>query len=108
MYGGEIRLENHSAQQRRFCITKRELDASAIKEVCAGSRPIPWKFSEGRIGFEVELAAGQSTTIGITFHDYSEAVRCQENLGYKLKTMLRRHLSKLRDNYVVTRRTWLP
>jgi hypothetical protein len=105
MYGSELRLENRSEQQRRFCITKRELDASAVKEVCDGSRPIPWTFSEGRIGFEIELSTAESTTVSVTFHDYPGTVQCQENIGYKLKTMLRRYLSEVRDNYVVTRRT---
>lgn len=108
MYGSELRLENRSEQQRRFCITKRELDASAVKEVYDGSRPIPWTFSEGRICFEIKLAAGRSTTIGITFHDYSGAVRCQENLSYKLKTMLRRYLSETRDNYVAAKQNLFP
>jgi len=105
MYGSELRLENRSEQQRRFCITKREPDVSAIKEVRAGVRPIPWTFSEGRIGFEVELAAAEITMVSVTFHDYPGTVQCQENIGYKLKTMLRRYLSEVRDNYVVTRRT---
>ena len=104
MYGSELRLENRSEQQRRFCITKHELDASAVKEVRDGSRPIPWKFLEDRIGFEIELAAAESTTVSVTFHDYPGTTRCQDNVQYKLKTMLRRYLSEVRDNYVVTRR----
>jgi hypothetical protein len=108
MYGSELRLENRSEQQRRFCIAKRELDVSAVKEIRAGSRPIPWKFLEGRIDFEIELPAAESTTVSVTFHDYPGTVRCQDNIQYKLKTMLRRYLSEVRDNYVVARRTWLP
>jgi hypothetical protein len=105
MYGSELRLENRSEHRRRFCITKRELDTSAVKEVRAGTRPIPWTLSEGRIGFEIELAVAESTTVSVTFHDFPGTVQCQENIGYKLKTMLRRYLSEVRDNYVVTRRT---
>ena len=108
MYGSELRLENRSEQLKRFCITKRELDASAVKEIRAGSRPIPWKFSEDRICFEIELPAAESTTVSVIFHDYPGTVRCEENIRYKLKTMLRRYLSEVRDNYVVKRRTWLP
>ena len=105
MYGSELRLENRYEQQRRFCITKRELDASAVKEIRAGFGQIPWNFSEGRIGFELELAAGHSTLVSITFHDYPGNVRYRENIGYELKAMLRRYLSEVRDNYVMTRRT---
>lgn len=81
MYGSELRLENRSEQQRRFCITKRELDASAVMEIRAGSRPIPWTCSEGRIGFEIELAAAESTTVSVTFHDFPGTVRCQKKSG---------------------------
>ena len=105
MYGSELHLENRSEQVKRFCITKREVDASAVKEIRSGSRPIPWKFSDGRIGFEIELSPAESTTVSVTFRDYPGIVRCQDNIGYKLKTMLRRYLSEVRDNYVVTRRT---
>ena len=52
----------------------------------------------------VTLAAAESTTVSVTFHDYPGTTRCQDNVQYKLKTMLRRYLSEVRDNYVVTRR----
>jgi hypothetical protein len=100
MYGSEMRVENHSEQQRRFSITKRESDISAVKEILVGSRKLPWTFADGRIGFDFELAGGQSTTVRIIFHDYSGDMRCGEHAGYKLKTMLRRYLSEARDNYV--------
>jgi len=83
------------------------LDASAVKRVLADSREIPWNFLDGRIHFEIELDAGQRTIVGITFHDYPAEVCYQEKTGYKLKVMLRRYLSEVRDNYVMTRRTGL-
>jgi hypothetical protein len=106
MYGSELRLENRSGQLRRFCIRKRELDASAIKEVRNGSRPIPWTVSEGRINCEIELPAGDSSTICIIFHGYPGGARCQETVQHKMKTMLRRYLSEVRDNYLLPRRIW--
>jgi hypothetical protein len=104
MYGSELRLYNRSDQRRRYLISKREFDASTVKGVCADSREVPWKFLNGKIHFEVELASGGSTSVGITFHD-SPAVRYREKIGYKLKVRLRRYLSEVRDNYVMTRRT---
>lgn len=100
MYGSEVRVENHFEQERQFLITKRELDISTIKEICVGSRNIPWTFADGRIGFHLDLAGGQAVTVRIIFHDYSGDIRCEEHVGYKLKTMLRRYLCEVRDTYV--------
>ena len=108
MYGTELRVENRSERQTRYFITKRESDASAVKEIRASSREIPWNFSHGRIHFDIGLAPGQSTMVGITFHDYPAEVCYREKTEYKLKVMLRRYLSEVRDNYVMTRRLWLP
>jgi hypothetical protein len=101
MYGTELRVGNRSGQPGRFLIGRRESDPSAIKEVSAGARPIEWKFSEDRITFEVELTAGQSQTVAVTFHDLSENGRSSEHVSYKVRTMLRRYLSEVRDNYVM-------
>ena len=108
MYGGELCLENHSEQRKRFRITKRESNPSAVKGIEVGSRQIRWTYSEWRIDFAIELAAGQSTTVGITFHDSFANVKGRDDVGYKVKAMLRRYLSEMRDNYIVTRRTGLP
>jgi hypothetical protein len=76
----------------------------SVKEVRTDSREVPWNFLDGRIHFEIELAAGQSTMAGMTFHDYPPEVCYREKTGYKLKVMLRRYLSEVRDNYVIARR----
>jgi hypothetical protein len=104
MYGSKLRLENRSERRRRYLVSKRESDASGVKAVRTESQEIPWNFLNGRIHFQVELAAGQSTMVGITFHDYPTEVCYRENTGYKLKVMLRRYLSEVRDRYVITRR----
>lgn len=101
MYGSEVRVENHSEQQRRFSIAKQESDGLAVKEIRVGSREIPWTFADGRISFDLELGGGQSTTVRIISHDYCGDMQCGENVGYKLKTMLRRYLSEVRDTYAM-------
>jgi hypothetical protein len=103
MYGSNLRLENRSERQRRYIVSKREPEALAVKEVRTDSREISWNFVDGRIHFEIELAAGQSTIVSITFHDYPSDVCYREKTGYKLKVMLRRYLSEVRDSYVTTR-----
>lgn len=101
MYGTELRIENRSAQKKRFLISRREPDPSGIKEIRAGSREIAWNSGEGGIGFEIELHPGERRTIEIKFHDLNGNGQSGENLSYKAKTMFRRYLSELRDNYVV-------
>jgi hypothetical protein len=100
MYGTEVRLENRLGQRKRFSITRRESDPSAIKEVRAESQPLAWKVSEGRIGFEIELNPGESRTIDVRFHDLPTNGQHAESASSRLKTMVRRYLSEVRDNYV--------
>jgi hypothetical protein len=96
-----LRVKNRSHRRKRFAVRRRESDPSAIKEIRAGSDQIAWNSSQGRIAFEIELSPGESRTIGITFHDLSGNGRSRENIGYKIKTLLRRYLSEARDNYIV-------
>jgi hypothetical protein len=104
MYGAALRIENRSAQRKRFVIRRREPDPAGIKEVRAGSREIAWNSVEDGIGFEIELNPGENRTIEIKFHDLAGKACNGDNLPYKLKTMLRRYLCELRDNYVTPMR----
>jgi hypothetical protein len=101
MYGTELRVKNRSDQRKRFIIRRRESEPSAVKEIRAESDQIVWNFSEGRIAFEIELQPGESSTVSVEFHDLSGNGQYRENVGYKVKTLLRRYLSEARDNYVV-------
>jgi hypothetical protein len=101
MYGTELRIENRSAQPKRFVIRRSESDPSAIQDVRAESRSVQWTFSDSHIQIEMELDPGESTTISLKFHPFPDAARVTEKFGYKLKTMLRRYLCEVRDNYVV-------
>ena len=58
--------------------------------------------------FEVELAAGESTLVRVTFTPREEKVHLRRNLSYEVRTTLRRYVCELRDNYVVTDRVKLP
>jgi hypothetical protein len=107
MYGAELEVQNRSEKRKRLIITRRESDPSVIKEIRDQSDQIAWHFSEGRIAFEVELNPGESRTVGITFHDFSGNGQYRENVGYRVKTLLRRYLSEARDNYVVTTKSRL-
>jgi len=61
-----------------------------------------WNFHNGRIDFEVEGDPGENRIIAIKFRDLDGNEQCAETASYKAKTMLRRYLCELRDNYVTT------
>jgi hypothetical protein len=102
MYGGELRIENRSERRKRYLIRRRESEPSGIKEVRVGSEEMVWNCRNGHIDFEVELDPGENRIIAIKFHDLDGNGQCEETASYKAKTMLRRYLCELRDNYVTT------
>ena len=107
MYGTELRVRNRFAQAKRFLIRRRECKPSAVREVRDGSGPIAWNSVEGCIDFEIELNAGENRMIHITFHELAGNGRNGDNLPYRFKTMLRRYLCEVRDNYIMTTKTRL-
>jgi len=68
------------------------------------SRPIEWTAAQGRISFQLELAAGEGTEIDLAFHSLGDDGRHREKTSYVAKAIVRRYLSEIRDNYVVTRK----
>ncbi|HEY4270916.1 MAG TPA: hypothetical protein VGM65_02850 [Candidatus Udaeobacter sp.] len=102
MYGTELRIKNRSGQSKRFLIRRRECEPSAIQRICTDAQEITWRRSNGRIDFEIELNPGENQVIKIKFHDLAGKERKGDNLPYRLKTMLRRYLCEMRDNYLAT------
>jgi hypothetical protein len=102
MYGTELRIENRSDQPKHFVIRRRECEPSAIWRICMGSQKIAWKPVNGRIDFKIVLNPGENQVIKIRFHDLAGDGCNGDNLPYRLKTMLRRYLCEVRDNYVTT------
>jgi hypothetical protein len=101
MYGTELRIENLSGQSKRFLIRRRESEPSAIQRIGTDGQEIAWRQTNGRIDFEIELNPGENQVIKIKFHDLTGKERTGDSLPYRLKTMLRRYLCEIRDNYVV-------
>jgi hypothetical protein len=100
MYGKELRIENLSDRTKQFLIRRRESNSSSINDIFAGGRHVAWNCSDDRIQFEVELKAGENVPIRLHLHELSEIRVRVENLNDKARTMLRRYLCELRDNYV--------
>lgn len=107
MYGTELRIENRSDQPKHFIIRRRECEPSAIQRICTGSQEITWGFGNGCIDFEIELNPGESQVIRIRFQELAGELCNGDNLPYRLKTMLRRYLCEVRDNYVTTTKSRL-
>jgi hypothetical protein len=104
MYGTELRIENRSDQPKRFSIRRRECEPSAIHQICMNAQKIPWRQTNGHIDFEIDLSPGENRVIKIQFRELSEKGRNGDNLLYRSKTMLRRYLCEMRDNYVAPMR----
>jgi hypothetical protein len=104
MYATELRLENRSKQPKHFLIKRRECEPSAIREICDGSGPIAWNSLNRQINFEIELSSGESTMVGIRFHELAGNGSNGDSLPFRFKTMLRRYLCEVRDNYITTGR----
>jgi len=100
MYGKELRVENLSDRTKQFLIRRRESNPSLINEVLAGGRRTAWNCSDDRIRFQVEVKAGENVTIRLHLHELDEIKEGVENLNDRARTMLRRYLCELRDNYV--------
>jgi hypothetical protein len=107
MYGTELRVRNRFAQRKRFFVRRRECKPSAVREVRDESGPIAWNFGNGHINFETELDSDQSKVVGIKFHELAGSGRNGDNLPCRFKTMLRRYLCEMRDNYITPARFWL-
>ena len=101
MYGTELRIENRADQPKRFLIRRRECEPSAIQQIGTDAQEIAWREVNGRINFEIDLNPSESRVIKIKFHDFVGKERNGDNLPYRFKTMLRRYLCEMRDNYVV-------
>jgi hypothetical protein len=104
MYAAQLQLENGSHQRKRYLIRRRESELSSIKEIRAGSRNVAWSSTEGWVVLEIELNPGENTTISMGFHDLTGNGRHADTISYRTKTMLRRYLCEIRDNYVTPAR----
>jgi hypothetical protein len=100
MYGTELRIENPSGHPKRFLIRRRECEPSTIQRICTDAQEIAWKQVDECINFEIDLIPSESRVIKIKFHDFVGKERNEDNLPYRFKTMLRRYLCEMRDNYV--------
>ena len=99
MYASELTVENPSGEAKHFVVRRRESDPSLIKSIRIGAQPIPSNISEGNIIFEIELQPRNSATVRVQFHDLHQSQASKRDLLYEIRTLLRRRLCEVRDNY---------
>ena len=63
-----------------------------------------WNSANDGIDFEVELEPSENKVVEIRFEEFFGNGRYPDTLSYRAKTMLRRYLCELRDNYVMPAR----
>jgi hypothetical protein len=100
MYGKELHLENLSNGTQRYLVRRREADRSIIDETVIGNRAVSWEQDGDRIQFGIELHAGEAATVQLRYREQGDVIKTAENLNDKARTMLRRYLCELRDNYL--------
>jgi len=107
MYGADLTLENDMNRARRIVVFRRESDPATIRRVMGGSQELAWNHASGQIQFQVEIAPGQAKRIAIEFHNYAGESHSFETVPYRMKTLIRRHLCEIRDNYIMPARAIL-
>ena len=102
MFANELRLENVSAGRKRFRVTRRACDPAAVETVRLGASQVSWGDSSQGLVFEAELEPGEVGTVTVSFRQLPADRVVPSGARYELKTMARRYLSEIRDNYVAT------
>jgi hypothetical protein len=101
MYGSELLIENRSERAKSYFIRRREHEPESIESLHAGSRRVSWDSAGDYIQCEVNVGPGDSTLLTLRFKGAEDVGNVPQNFAHGAKTMLRRYLSELRDNYVM-------
>ena len=103
MYGSEVRVENPFLLRTIFHFRKRESRVEHIDTVETSGNPIQWVATADKqcLSFSVELNPGESRIVKVGYKEFESVDSFKgEDLRYKLKAMVRRYLSEVRDNFV--------
>jgi hypothetical protein len=101
MYGNELLIENRSEQPKSYFVRRRESHPSSLESLHAGSRQLSWESVDDYIAFKLELKPGETTLVTLRFKAAKDVAHGRQNFAGSVRTMLRRHLSEMRDNYLV-------
>jgi len=101
MYGKELLIENRSDREKSYLIRRREHEPENIESLRTGSREVSWYSAGDYMEFKVGLSPGESTLVTLRFKAAEDVAHGRQNFVHSAKTMLRRYLSEVRDNYLV-------
>jgi hypothetical protein len=101
MYGTELLIENCTERAKSYLICRREPHPNAIESLHAGSRQLSWEPVGDHIRFKLKLGPGETTLVTLRFKAAEDVAHRHQNFVHSSKTMLRRYLSEVRDNYLV-------
>jgi hypothetical protein len=101
MYASQILIENRSEQAKTYWVRRREHHPNSIESLCAGSQQLSWQAVGNYVAFKLELEAAETTLVTLNFKRADDLTHGHQNFVNRAKTMLRRHLSEARDNYLV-------
>jgi len=101
MYGSELLIENRSKRTVNYSVRRRERGAHTIEDIYAGSGRVQWKSKGDHVEFTLDVAPGASQLVRVDFKRVSDVVHCRHDLVHTLKTVARRYLSEVRDNYLM-------
>jgi hypothetical protein len=101
MYASELRLDNHSDREKEFRVRKTEFAPSSIRNIRIASQSVGWNVSDGWVSFELKLGAGESAVVSVEYNDLGERRPKERDIIGETRTMLRRYLCEVRDNYVI-------
>jgi hypothetical protein len=100
MYGSGLMIENSSEQAAHIEIVKKEGDGDCLQAVTVNGKDVEWRCEGAYLRFRAALQPGEKAEVRVRYVDkFGEGVY-PSDVGYRVKTGLRRYLSETRDQYL--------
>ncbi len=100
MYASELLIENQSERAKTYLIRRRERHPECVESLRAGSQQLSWQTVGNYIAFKVEVGGSETKLVKLGFSRADDLAHGHQSFVNRTKTMLRRHLSEARDNYL--------
>jgi hypothetical protein len=99
MYGNHMFAENPATEARTIEFIKEESDPDCLSAVMVNQETTRWICEGGYLRFSVTTQPKETAEIRVIYVDKLGKSSYPEDIGYKVKTSLRRYLSETRDHY---------
>jgi len=103
-YTDRFLLSNDTDHPRRYLLMRQLSEAHGVSSVTVNERVWSSTREEGKVGFEITLAAGETAHVRLRSTAGVDASPWRKPAMHATKVMIRRHLSDFRDNHVDTSR----